>query len=261
LVAEIHHPDLLWVEPEGGYLKIDQVRALTRQLTLSPVEGPWQIAVLDRFELATAGAANALLKTLEEPPANVIIILLAHEAEALLPTITSRCQVLALRPVPRRVIETTLIQRWQVDSDLAARLSHLAAGRLGWAVSAAATPVVLEERVRALDDLVKLLHSQRAERFAYADVLARQQTGEVLERLDLWSSWWRDLLQLVTGSPVPLTNRDRTEQLVHLADQSDLNSVQRALDALRATGTQLLQNANARLALEVLFLDLPFFAQ
>ena len=253
-----NHPDMRWVEPEGDYLKIDQVRELTHQLALAPVEGHWQVAILDRFEMATAGAANALLKTLEEPPPNVVLVLLAQEAEALLPTITSRCQILTLRVLPRTTIERALVERWDVPQDQARLLSHMCSGRLGWAVTAATTPQVLERRTQRFDDLVKLLHSQRTDRFMYAEGLARQSTGVILEHLELWNSWWRDLLLLKTSSPVPLTNLDRQAELARMASQIDVTVIHSTLISLHNTMGQLTLNTNPRLALEILFLDVPF---
>lgn len=257
LVIAGNHPDLRWIVPQDGSLKVAQVRELTHQLALAPIEGPWQIAVLDRFELATAGAANALLKTLEEPAPTVVLILLAQQAEALLPTIVSRCQIIPLRPVPRTIIERALIERWRVDAEQAKLLSHICGGRLGWAVSAAKTPDLLDRRAQALDDLVTLLHDKRVARFAYAESIARRDAESILETLELWTGWWRDVLLLTSHSPVPLTNIDRQEELAQAATQHDVKGAQSALVALQTTQGQLARNANTRLALEVLLLTLP----
>jgi DNA polymerase-3 subunit delta' len=238
---------------------VDQVRELTRQLALAPLEGSWQLAVLDRFELATAGAANALLKTLEEPPPAVVLVLLAQQADALLPTIVSRCQVMALRPIPGPVIEQALIQQWKTDADQAKLLSHICSGRLGWAVSATNTPALLAHRNQRLDDLVRLLHSSRVDRFAYAAMLARQPSEEVEESLALWVGWWRDVLLLTSHSQVSVTNLDRRTELLQVASLCDVNTAQASLSALQTIQDQLQRNANTRLALEVLLLNLPFF--
>ncbi len=258
LVAHVNHPDVRWVEPQGGYLKIDQVRELTRQLVLAPVEGPWQVAILDRFELATAGAANALLKTLEEPPPTVVLVLLSQHAETLLPTIVSRCQVLALRPIPRAVIEQALIKQWRVPAERARFLSRICGGRLGWAISASTTPEPLERRTQCFNDVIKLLHDTRVARFAYAESLSRQTPEYILEHMELWATWWRDVLLLTSHSSVPLTNVDRETELTQIAKRCNTDLAQAVLSALQTTAEQLSKNANARLALEVLFLNLPF---
>jgi DNA polymerase-3 subunit delta' len=258
LVAAGTHPDLRWVKPQGSSLKVDQIRELTRQLALAPLEGAWQIAVLDRFESATPGAADALLKTLEEPPPTVILVLLAQQAEALPPTIASRCQITALRPIPRPMIERALIEGWGVEAKQARLLSHICGGRLGWAVSTTTTPALLEHRHQRLDDLVSLLRSKRVTRFAYAESLARQAPESILESLELWAGWWRDVLLLTSRSKVPLTNIDRQAELAQAANLFDATTAQTALSTLQTTLDQLSHNANTRLALEVLLLDLPF---
>jgi DNA polymerase-3 subunit delta' len=258
LVANGNHPDLYWIEPDAGTLKIAQVRDLTRQLALAPLEGPWQIAVFDRFELATPGAANALLKTLEEPPPKVILSLLAQQAEALLPTIVSRCQVIALRPIPRILIEQTLIEQRGIDDYQARLLSHVCGGRLGWALSALTSPELLDHRTQVLDDLVTLLYSKRVARFAYAESLARRRPDSILETLELWAGWWRDVLLLASNSSIPLTNIDRQSELTRIAELCDIRTAQASLSAFQAAVNQLSWNANTRLTLEILSLELPF---
>jgi len=256
LVAAGHHPDLHWLTPQDGSLKIEQVRGLERQLALTPVEGSRHVAVLEGMERATVGAANALLKTLEEPPPSVLLILLTEEADALLPTIVSRCQVLPLRPLPRATVEQALRERWGVEPDRAALLARLSGGRLGWAVRAVQDPSLLESRAARLEALQRLLAAGRVERFAYAEKLARDKEA-ARETLTLWAGWWRDLLLLVSGAEAPLTNVDYQEALRRWAERYDLVTVRRCLDALHQALHRLDQNANPRLTLEVLMLDLP----
>ena len=95
-------------ETEGGTLKVDQVREVRRALTLKPYQAKYRVALFLRFQEASEGAANALLKTLEEAPGHVILILTADNPEQLLPTITSRCEMLRLRPLPVDAIEAHL---------------------------------------------------------------------------------------------------------------------------------------------------------
>ena len=107
LIAAERHPDVQVLEPEIGgrgkaTLKIEPIRTLQRGLNLSTYEGRHTIAIIRRFDAATPGAANAFLKTLEEPPSGVILLLTAKNAETLLPTISSRCRIIGLRPLPRQ---------------------------------------------------------------------------------------------------------------------------------------------------------------
>jgi DNA polymerase-3 subunit delta' len=99
-IARQQHPDLAIIQAEevGGTLKVDQVRELQRSLNLAPYQARYRVALLLRFEEAHPSAANALLKTLEEPASQVILILTASSPDALLPTVVSRCEVFRLRP-------------------------------------------------------------------------------------------------------------------------------------------------------------------
>jgi DNA polymerase-3 subunit delta' len=249
------HPDVQLIEPDGARVKIDQVRALQHDLALRPVEGRYRVAIFDQFETATAEAQNALLKTLEEPPNYVVLILLAADPELLLPTIISRCQQIMLRPLTTAQVRQALIDMWGVAIDRANVLAHLSGGRLGWAVSAAGDPAVMQERIRYLNDLQLLLESNRVLRFNYADEVTKK--GDVREALDLWRTWWRDVMLAASGSAAELVNLDRVEQIHTLADRLDVNQAQAAAQACGRALWQIDHNVTARLAVEVLLLDLP----
>jgi len=251
-----NHPDVRILDAPDKTLKISEVRELQRELSLSPHEGRWRVAVLSDFERATVEAANALLKTLEEPPAQVALVLTATESDVLLPTIVSRCQVVSLRTLSTSVVTDALISIWGAHPTRANLLAHLSGGRLGWAVQALQDESLLARRSEHLDHLVTLMGENRVERLAYAADLSQSPTliGEVLA---LWLGWWRDVLLLASGSPVIITNVDREDLLRQQAGQVNLRQAQRMLAQLRATVKSLDQNVNARLALEVLLLSLP----
>lgn len=243
---------------ERRILKIDQIRAIQHDVSRAPFEGRWRVVILRRFEEANEEAANAFLKTLEEPPAHTRLILTARDVSLLLPTIASRCQVLALRPLAPAQIEQALIERWQVAANTARLLAHLSSGRLGWAVRAAADPGLLDKRRAQLDALDAVLREGRAERLMRAETLAKK-TDELPELLELWLGWWRDVLLVRSqvGGASRITNVDRESALREQAERFGLDQVQHALKAIRATARYLTQNVNARLALEVLLLNLP----
>ncbi len=265
LIAQDGHPDVRVLRPEPSSsgrtetFRIEQVRELQKELALSPYEGRYRVAILTRFEKASTGAANALLKTLEEPPGRVVLILTAESADALLPTIVSRCQVLALRPLSLEKVEAALLFQWNARAEQARHLAHLSGGRLGLAVRMLTEPRLLEGRQEYLDALESLLQSDRTARFAYADRLARQSGAAVQEVLELWLSWWRDVM-LAAGAradAVPTVNIDRVEQIRMAAGRYGLSTASVAVRALRQAIQQVTQNANLRLVLEVLLLNLP----
>ena len=258
LSANGNHPDLHMVESErtGDSLKIDQVRELQRQLALTPVEGHRQVAILRRFEEATISAANALLKTLEEPPPYVVLIVVATDADRLLPTIVSRCQQVPLRPLPVRVVQRALVEHWNVEPEQAELLAHLSGGRLGWAVRTLKDRAALQRRAQRLDDLDNLLTASTVERFHYAEKLARAPAS-TQETLDLWIGWWRDVMLLAAAADTPLTNVDRQGRLRDHARRLGVERSAAVIEATRTAADRLRHNANPRLTLEVLMLDLP----
>ena len=145
----MQHPDLhiVQAEREGGFLKVDQIRELQRGLSLHPYEAKKRIALLLRFEEARRDeAANILLKTLEEPPALVTLLLTAESPERLLPTIVSRCEVLRLRPAPLPAVAGALESQWGLEPERARLLAHISAGRPGYALRLSQDAALLEQR-------------------------------------------------------------------------------------------------------------------
>lgn len=252
-----NHPDVRIFDSDDQALKIDDIRNLQRELSLSPNEGRYRVVVLANFERATLSAANALLKTLEEPASQAILMLTATDPGALLPTIVSRCQMLTLRPLPHGLVVTALRAHWQAEPEQAELLAQLAAGRLGWAVRALADAELLNRREQHLQELISLLQAGRAERLAYAHQLSRD--GAMLkEVLTLWLTIWRDLLLLQSGAAqTKIMNLNWQARLQQLAGHSTLPEASDMVARLRTALINLERNVNPRLNLEVLLLKLP----
>jgi len=240
----------------GGVLKVDQVRELQHWLSLAPYEARYRVALLMRFEEANDNAANALLKTLEEPPPQVVLILTADSPERLLPTIASRCELLRLRPLPIDVVREGLESRWGVPAREANLLAHISGGRPGYALRLSQEPDRLRWRDEWLNDHRRLLGSNRVGRFAYADKQAKNK--DVLrELLGIWYSLWRDAMLQSSGAAQPFLNPDRISDIRFLATQLDLQIILHILQGFEKTIELIDRNINPRLAFEVLLLDLP----
>ncbi|MCS6844166.1 MAG: DNA polymerase III subunit delta' [Caldilineales bacterium] len=265
-VAHGTHPDVRLVQAEAGksgregILKIDQVRELQREAALAPMEGRYKVFILRELERANLPAANALLKTLEEPPASVVLLLTSVRPHALLPTVVSRCQVLALRPLPIAQVAEALRTRWGGEAEQAELLARLSGGRLGWAVERLTDGRAWEERAQRLQDLARLLEEGRAARLAYAEALSRSPDA-VVPTLSLWTSWCRDVLLVQQGLQAHISNIDLAPALAHQASRLPPQQVVDFLRRLQAAAAQLNQNANVRLLLETLALRLPRPAQ
>ncbi len=256
LIAAGRHPDVRLIE--GGEVRaihIAQVREVQHELGLSPVEARRRVVIFTDFQGATPEAANCLLKTLEEPPGQAVLILTASQQGRLLPTIVSRCQRLALRPPSSSTIEQGLVAHYSTDPDLARRLARLAAGRVGWAVQAARDEALLQRREEQLHRLEQVLNANRLGRLRWARDLSEEEE-ELPALLDTWLAWWRDLLLARVGCSDLIDNVDRRGTLEAEAARRSLPKLVSALRALSATRRRLESNANPRLALEVLFLSL-----
>lgn len=185
LVASGGHPDVHRIGPDGAGRqvviggpgsKVRGIRDLIGELALLPVEGGARIAIVESAQRMNEDAQAALLKTLEEPPAGVTLILCADAEEPLLPTIRSRCARIRLGPVGPRVVETILGDHGMADPPLAARLARIAAGRPGVALAWAADPDALQAREELTRTLLDVLDLGPADRLAAVRSAASRAT-------------------------------------------------------------------------------------
>jgi DNA polymerase-3 subunit delta' len=253
------HPDIAIVQAEevGGTLRVNQIRELQHSLSLAPYEARHRVAILLRFEEAHISASNALLKTLEEPPERVVLILTASDAEALLPTIVSRCEIIRLRPLSLHATAEGLQHRWKIPETKARLLAHISGGRPGYALQLNAHEELLVNRQTWLDDHDQLLSQPRRERFDYAQKLANNKES-LRQVLNAWLSLWRDIILKASGAHMSITNIDREEQIQDYAHRIGLQHARRIAANIQHTTDLIDHNVNTRLAVEVLLLDLPY---
>ena len=244
-------------ETVGGTLKVDQVRELQHTLSLTPYEARYRVALLLRFQEAHISAQNALLKTLEEAPAKVILLLTTDAAENLLPTIVSRCEVLRLRALSVGRLAEALQDRWQIPAEEARMLAHLSGGRTGKALFFHDHPEALAMRREWGEDFVRLLTSPRRERFAYADPFRKKEREEIREIYQVWLSFWRDILLVASGAEVPIVNLEWEKDITSLAGATGSRTARICTTNLEQGLLQLDQNLNRQLLTEVLLMDWP----
>lgn len=257
--AKLAHPDLHIVELQEGDrdIKVDAVRELGRALALTPYEARYQVALLLDFEQASESAANALLKTLEEPPGSVVLLLTAESAESLPATIASRCELVRLRPVAVDELAAGLTAQHGIPAEQAQLLASLSGGRPGYALRLHKDPEALEQRAEWLNAASQLLSADRVARFAFAEEASKDRE-RLQDLLLVWLSFWRDVLLRVGRPDAPAANRDRDAQLTAVAGALDLAGASTAVAGIERTlGLLADTNVNARLALESLLLSLP----
>ena len=261
------HPDVRTIGLEiarSGRLRtlvsIEQVRDVQRDTSLRPYEGRHRVFIFESAERLSEEAANSLLKTLEEPPDSVILVLVASDISAVLPTISSRCQRLDLKPVPGGTIVDLLQSRYAIGAEQAQEIAGAAAGRVGWAIQAADEPTLLDQVKSTLDTIESVLDGPLTTRFDYAERLAAKFSTDregVFNELGLWLSWWRDVLLIGQQRPELVSHVSRTEKIEPVAERLPAESVTAAIRAVNQTLSQLERNVTPRLSIEGMMLQMP----
>jgi DNA polymerase-3 subunit delta' len=238
---------------------IDQVREVQHSLSLMPYEAAYRVALLLDFDNATANAQNAILKTLEEAPPRVILVLTADSVESLLPTIVSRCEVLRLRPTALEDLAGALHVRWGLEGPNAGILAHLAGGRVGIALRLHQDPSLLEAHNGWVQDVITLIHASKKVRFGYVEKNIKRREREDIRRIvETWLSFLRDVFLKAIGSGAALINLAWEKQIHELAEKLGPAEAYRMVADLEQGLVRLdTTNANTQLLVEVLLLDWP----
>jgi DNA polymerase III subunit delta' len=288
------HPDLYVVEPLGEMIRIDDVRALRRDLHMRPFEAPRRVYVVLGAERMNEEAADALLKDLEEPPPYAVLVLVASELGPLPPTILSRCQLVPFRRFSERAVREWISTRAPDRSEEEVRaLARAAGGRLDRAqrlldpdsavrrdaVIAVARGPYLDPAFEPADGAAALLGAAAArareakerEREAVAELglpererdqrVRRAEYGaerdELLAGLEALEAWYRDLVVVAAGAEQAAVHADRLEELRADVALELGDGPERAAETARATWRALEEfNLNASLAFEALFVRL-----
>lgn len=241
-------------------ISIDQVRDLQHMASLAPFEGEYRVFIIDQAERLSLEAANALLKTIEEPEARVMFILLAACENGLPATVVSRCQRLELRPLAAGEIERVLREQRQIEPARAKLLGRVSRGLMGWALNAASDEELLAGRLEKRDRIISLIGGGLAPRLAYAVEIAdtfnrdRQKAKDILE---IWREWWHDLMLVKLAIDEAVTNVDRIAELEKMAAGLTLEQIRKFIGDIKVAEEELEQNASPRLVLEVLILSIP----
>ena len=253
-----NHPDVHYISrpQDKQFILIEQVRALQAGAARKTLEGRRNIFIIQGMHEMNVQAANCLLKTLEEPEPDVILLLTVPDPGVLLPTILSRVQQVPMQLLTTKQVKSALEDRWDVEPDEASLIAALSAGRMGWAVQAVEDEDMLADRQAQLETLAKLSTAGRVERFEVAQRLSTE-SEKLHGILELWLLWWRDIVLAANNCLDLIVNVDMQGLIQNQATKIGAADSQRMVRAILSTIEALEQNVNARVALEVLMLDLP----
>jgi DNA polymerase-3 subunit delta' len=254
------HPDVTVVEREEGKdsIVIGQVRELRDSAALRPFQGRRKVYIISAAETLTAQAADALLKTLEEPQPDLTLVLTASEEDALPATVVSRCRTIALGPVDAPQIAALLEERG-TERGAAERLARLARGSVGWALQAARQPKLAAQQEEMQQRLSHVLDLNLDERLKLAETLTadRKERGAVRRLLELQILLARDLLLLAQGLPARVAVGEERDALARQSGRLRLDQIHAYIEALQRATERIDQNVDPRLTLEALLVTAP----
>jgi DNA polymerase III subunit delta' len=240
------HPDIYILSPEedGGSIKIEDVRAVIKDVYLKPFEAKRKVYIIEAAQELKHEAENALLKTLEEPPANSVIILLTEKIEKLFHTIVSRSQVVRFFPLKLKDAEDILVKEYSFDRPDAHILSHLALGRLGLALK-----LKEEDALTKRSLLIDKISSGLKDDFDFDDI----SKDDIKICLDIMLTWYRDIFNLKAGAgDHTLINIDKKDIISNEAGVLSFDYLEETINDIISTAMYIDTNANQKLAMSVL---------
>jgi DNA polymerase-3 subunit delta' len=251
-IATDNHADVMRVAPDGHSIKIEQIRAIQQRLSYKPYENQHTTVILEDCEFLSPPAANALLKTLEEPRPTALLLLLTGKKEALPLTIVSRCQLVPFRPLPSSYLRT-ILERQGIDPATAALAASLSEGQLD-RLNSTELSQLLAMRQSAYNMLQDIFRAQGLASFLQARKLAskREQCEELFRWLALLC---RDLTMLTVAPNTPLYNQDLAADLATYTRRLPLDHLLQIFELIQQLRTYLTMNINPQLLFEQLLVQ------
>lgn len=244
------HPDIQIIEPHGQSTSVDQVRELSRSLYYKPIEARKRVCIIVRGERIQEVAANALLKTLEEPPSDTLLIITALERKDLLSTVVSRCQHLGFSPLTPAQIADRLCQERGIHVHTARILSFLSEGSLGRAMTMDSQSV-MEKREQLISEVCNIKLSQ-AKRFLVLSESLGKSSDDLIDTLGIFMSWFRDVMILknAQGNCPPIIHVDRLDKLKEWSMRFSNQHLLEILTCINESKKAIKRNVNKSLVLE-----------
>ncbi len=257
-VADGNHPDLIHVTHEKpNVLAVGEVREqVVNSVALFPYEAELKIYVIPDADLMNEAAQNAILKTIEEPPSYVVILLLAENANRLLPTIRSRCLTLPVRPIDEKLITEYLIGELKIPDYLARMAAAFSAGNIGRAIRFASSSEFEEMKDTVIGILKHLDTGEDSDVVEQTRTLATYK-NEIRECIDLMLLWFKDLLVVkATGDMNRIVYQENYPALQQQAAHRTYNAIEEAVQAMEEAKAQLRANVNFDNVIELMLMQM-----
>jgi len=261
-IIDGNHPDFIIIEPDDDKkaIGINQIREINRHLAFPPVLERYRIIIVDPAEKMTDEAANAFLKTLEEPPPHNIFILNVRDPGELLPTIISRCQKVPFKPLPTEDIVHWLIQEESIDKEKANIIAKLSEGSLGKAMKLCKDDI-FTHRIRWVTMLNGVIHNssdmvidlaRKLSNFGKSSVTNKGLKDDTIAlMLGIWKSWYRDILLFkLEGKQDLILNSDLSNHIKTASALYTFDALMRSLAVIARAERDLMDNRNLIFLLE-----------
>lgn len=253
-----NHPDIIrLVHEKPNTIGVEDIRSqINNDMGIKPYKGPYKVYIISEGEKMTPQAQNALLKTLEEPPAYGVILILTTSVESMLPTILSRCVVLNMRPVRDDQVKKYLMETLQIPNYKAEVCTAFSRGNIGRAKMLATSEEFEKVKEEAVT-LLKYIHEMELSEIVTAIKKITEFQFDVNDYLDILSIWYRDVLLFKATNDVNnLIFREEIQYIRKVADRSSYEGIEQVLDALEKAKARLKANVSFELTMELLLLTI-----
>lgn len=253
-----NHPDIIYIQHDKpNVISVDNIRTqLNGDIAIKPYSSPYKIYIMDEAEKMNTQAQNALLKTLEEPPAYAVIILLTTNVEAMLPTILSRCVVLNIKPVSDEAVRNYLMKTVQIPDYRANICASFARGNIGRAGQLASNEEFDKLKSEALN-VLKAVSDMEINQMVAAVRKITEEKFDINDYLDLCMIWYRDVLLYKAAIDVNhMIFREELTDIRRIADKCSYEGIERIIKDIDRARNRLKANVNFDLTMELLFLSM-----
>ncbi len=255
-----NHPDVVTIKAEGQFIKVKEIRELQEQMKFRPLEGRKRIFIIDDADRMNIVSANALLKTLEEPSASNILILITARPHQLPMTVLSRCQHLRFNPLQRETISSYLRDKLSLDAQTSFLISLISGGSIGKAMTLH-DDSYLEMRDAVLDVMSKIRMKDPLGLLSIAHDFGHERK-EITEKLGILMTGYRDaLVYKETGEMDRVINQDHIDIVKSVAENVSGRDILKSILAVEQAFYAINQNANKQLTIEAMMFKLSRYGE
>lgn len=250
-----NHPDLEFIEPEKGLIKKEKIDDMIKSMTIAPLESKRKVIIIDESDKMGSESQNALLKTLEEPPSYINIILITSNMKNLIPTIVSRSQIVKFYPVENEKIVELLMKRYGKTLEEASFIAHFTKGSVGKSINLSKSQEFFQRRGEAINIIHNIVTGGRLNIFNSIDFFIDNKDS-IDEILDIFLYWFRDLMiYKEIGNSDLIINKDYIQILSEETsiDKSRINDI---IENIMKTKRYIESNVNFQLAIETMLLSI-----